>query len=497
MKNKEFYKLLKKNQSNSNAGFTLTELLVGLFVSIFVVGALGFGLMQLLRTTRVETSKVEVRGETSRALDFISDEVRRARTIETDATNAGTDFSSITNETVVLALDIPEISDAATAGVTGRVVYYLKSTNLGNWQGPQVLYRWGPPLDANGDYTAGAWQEEALIDGIDDTNIAADPCLGDTLAPALGTASGFHACINGGNNTAQLYLTGETKIAGGTDTYTANTKVVARARTASPGTTSTFTSYTMSYKSLGAVYNCHPSYDSKWSMRSVFDIGGDEKSWIHQDGRQPQPIQIDTSTNNSLKVTTIPVKPVNSAGVPLTGTPGVDDYNCMSRGSEAADGTEALADYADASLFPNFSSVPFTMNFTGPNYWKSFNGNEPGDNDPSDDPIWVTDDNGNETILMLKEGSIIPGNVTGYDFNNDTVEDQDSLGKFLATAPNNYAVPVNPSDLSQGYRVTGLEPDERIMAVEVGHNASGVPGFDVQDSVIILASDLFAQDHSN
>jgi len=505
MKNKEFYKLLKKNKSKFNSGFTLTELLVGLFMSVFVVGALGFGLMQLLQTTRTETSKVEVRGETSRALDFISDEVRRARTIEANAANAGNFNPNDVDgnaKTVVLALDIPLISEGNTFDTDNndttnneRVIYYLKSDGNDNWQGPQVLYRWGPPLNADGDYTAGGWQDEALIDGIDDTVIANDPCNGgETLTPALATATGFHACINGGN-TAQLYLTGETKTAGGTDTYTANTRVVARARTASAGTTSTFTSYTMSYKSLGAVYNCHPSYSSTWSMRSVFDVGGNEKSWIHQDGKQPQPIQIDTSTNNSLEITTIPVRPVDSAGVPLTGTPGVDDYNCLSKGSEAADGTEPLTDYADATQFPDYHSVPHTMNFNAAdnNYWHSFNGNDSSDHDEPDVK-------GDGTILILKNNStLLPADYPyldlGYDSNDDGTEDQKSLGKFLFDE--GYAVFENGTDPTGGYKISGLNNDERIMAVEVGHTDTNQPGFDVQDSVILLSSDIFAQEHSN
>ncbi|MGL5794381.1 MAG: hypothetical protein ACRC06_08210, partial [Waterburya sp.] len=66
MKSKKLQKLLKKNKSN--AGFTLTELLVGLFMSIFVIGALGFGLMQVLQATQTEGSKTAARNETGRAL---------------------------------------------------------------------------------------------------------------------------------------------------------------------------------------------------------------------------------------------------------------------------------------------------------------------------------------------------------------------------------------------------------------------------------------------
>ena len=76
MKNKGFHKLLKKNKSKSNSGFTLTELLVGLIMSTIVIAGAGWGLMNILRTTKTETSRVASRNETSRAFNFISDEVK-------------------------------------------------------------------------------------------------------------------------------------------------------------------------------------------------------------------------------------------------------------------------------------------------------------------------------------------------------------------------------------------------------------------------------------
>ena len=489
MKNKEFHKLLKKTKSNS--GFTLTELLVGLFMSIFVVGALGFGLMQILGTTKSETSRVAVRNETSRALDFISDEVRRASTIETNAANAnGFDAAG---KTVVFALDIPEVNgdsdpdnDNNLFGVDNdlateeRVVYFLQGATNSNWKGPLVLYRYGPPLDANGNYTDAAWGLEALIDGIDDT-ATADPCVaGDTLSPA--TARGFHACINGGN-TAQLYLTGGTDTAsGGTDTYTADTKVFARANDAPANRVDTFTSYTVSFRTLGATYNCTPGASgSTWKMRTDFgnnpSNNDDTTSWIHQDNRQPQPIQINTS--NDLTITTVPVAP------PAGST-------CLSKGDENATGDssiEPLSAYTNGT-FPDGHTVPYTVEFTGTDYWHTFNG------DPATGSRDVPDVTGNGNILVLKRGSTIAASLNGYDYDNDNAEDQDSLGKFLKNK--GFAEFANGSDASGGYTITNkLGQDERIMAVEVGQTDTSQPGFDVQDSVFILSSDIFAKTHSN
>ncbi|PSB10312.1 hypothetical protein C7B62_09860 [Pleurocapsa sp. CCALA 161] len=211
MKNKEFYKLLKKSQSNS--GFTLTELLVGLVMSIFVIGALGFGLMQVLGTSQSEGSKTTARNETGRALDFISDELRRAQAIEVDMSSSyldttndtlttlineevAPDFVLPTGGTVSLALQIP--------GVSQRVIYFVAPPATGSpWKGPLVIYRWGPELTANGSYVtdptkAGrvnnpfGWTKEALIDNIDDTDQDLD-CDGDGIIDS--TYQGFFACV--------------------------------------------------------------------------------------------------------------------------------------------------------------------------------------------------------------------------------------------------------------------------------------------------------------
>ncbi len=196
MKNKEFQKLLKKNKAKYNSGFTLTELLVGLIMSIFVVGALGFGLMQVLRVTQKGNSETLVRNESSRALDFISDEMRRAQAIEVDMSsaniaNVASSYSVPTGGTVRLALQIP--------GVTERVIYSVAPpANSSPWKGPLVIYRWGPNLDANGNYTDPTdttnWDNEALVDGISDQTITANDCDMDDDSND-DTYQGFLACV--------------------------------------------------------------------------------------------------------------------------------------------------------------------------------------------------------------------------------------------------------------------------------------------------------------
>jgi len=500
MKNKEFYKLLKKNKLNSNSGFTLTELLVGLIMSIFVIGALGFGLMTVLQTSQSENSKVKARTENSRALDFISDEVRRARIVETSTTGSGKSFDPST-ETVVLVLNIPEIS------TTGKIVYYLKSSSA-PWKGPQVLYRWGPPLQNDGSYGTGdisTWRAQALIDGINDTTVTS-PCTvsGGTVTPV--TPTGFYACITGAGtntNTAQLFLTGQTKTASGVnnDSQTNDTQIVARARETLANKTDDNTSLYWSVEGLGGDYLCKTG--KSWDMRTDFSNSTDPNkvvSWTQVPGappKQPQPIEI--KSDQPLILTSNPVLP--------TGVSAATECNSSS------------------------ASVAHTINFGNP---KTFNGVcdaslETGGTCPTNaNPERVKGTTGidNETVQFFKNGSTVPANYGTNDLGQQT------LGKFLfgkgwaipvsATADindraTNFKIPSSQAEIDtyvvayvdnnfpglsttarnekidlekKKYKVLG--EDQRIVGFEVGvHADTGKAGFDLQDNIFVVTSDVF------
>jgi Tfp pilus assembly protein PilW len=519
MKNKELYKLLKKNKSNS--GFTLTELLVGLFMSIFVIGALGFGLMTVLATSQSENSKVKARTENSRALDFISDEVRRARKIENFANSTNAPSFTTTAKTVVLALDIPLISDSATLDTdsnattkTERVVYYLKSTGLGNWKGPQVLYRWGPPLNANGEYTAGTWTEQALIDGINNTTVSS-PCTTGTVTPA--TPTGFYACITG-TNTSQLFLTGQTKTASGRydDTQTNDSQVVARARETLAYKTDINNSVTWSFKDIGGKYGCKSSVaDSNWNMQTNFgtnttNLNADTIPWIQDVNKQPQPIAINTA-------------------LPLVITASPFGYSdCNSRGNP---GTGSL------DLNPSTTvKVSHAIDFGKP---MTFNGDcdsSLGDCSSYNNKPRVKGDS-NQAVQFFKKGYNIPTTYGGYDANNDgdleDAGDQPSLGKFLYDQglaipvsggdPNSptteFKMPTSTTEINtyvdslaslttaqktvEKLRLKVLGDDQRVIAFEVGQlypdrkndgtaiSGGKNPGFDLQDNIFVVTSDVF------
>ena len=583
MRNKEFQKLLKKNKSKSNSGFTLTELLVGLFMSIFVIGALGFGLMTVLRTTQSETSKVAARNETSRALDFITDEMRSAQSIEVDMSDTnidalgGSDYTSKkkSGADVRLALNIP--------GVTAAPVIYSVAPNTSPWKGPLVIYRWGPNLNANGNYTDPTdttdWRNQALVDGISDVAQTV-ACGGNNI-----TYAGFYACVidddgdgvteNADSNndgfvlkvsrdidgdgtaesadtatvdvnsdskvdsedldmnqdgeidakdnadsdgkaiTAQLYFTGGTKTADGADsTYSADTKAVARARVAplrKPGLSAT---KLLEFKSLPFNYgrDIDPN-TSCWTVRNDFGQGNDPTArpgsdneltnvmtWIHEDNRRPQPLNIDTSQPLTIVASAFgglndiciargnrhkriwdsvnnEYRYVDSAGNAID--PNTDDGSFR----VAADGTEDIHTYEH--------KVWHTIDFSDHD---TFNGSDSTLSDPSNvsrdaaanSPAEGTAGAGD--VKIFKSGDTITDSVDyeGYDADNNEDRDQSSLETLLQ---------------SQGYaddsgRVV-LEPNQRIIVFEIGQDVEGTdaspnPGFDLQDTIFIMTSDAFA-----
>ncbi|WP_172657316.1 PilW family protein [Myxosarcina sp. GI1] len=592
MNNKEFHKLLKPQKANS--GFTLTELLVGLIMGSIVIGAMGFGLMQVLSMTKSETSKSAVRNETARAMEFISDELRRAQSIEvntditylTTADNPSTanvdesiapDYNLPTGGEAVLALQIPEVAQ--------RVIYSVAPPQgYQKWRGPLVIYRWGPQLNDDGSYVTDAssagrvdnpsgWSNLALIDGVDDIDQSID-CDGNGTNET--TYQGFYACVldddgdgitenatdtNGDgvidNNdretadtngdgvivtdfnsdgvidngdradvdgiaiTAQLYFTGGIETVSGVanSNYTASTRTVARARTAPDDNSYNFTNYIWSFQDLGGAFSCKND-GSEWVMRTDFGSNSNDPNdttpWIRDPDRQPQPITVDSS--KPLTITSSPIGQTNcnSRGNdylidPSTGVDADPQTATSATGKNADDSWQTLSQYD--------VKVSHTIDFKDP---RTFNGDLYGDS--YDQTEVKTDD---PTVQFLKKGSLIP-NYGGFDADGDGVitvsdasNDQPSLGRFLygkgyaqfvPTTASDGTTITNPDHPEAQFKIidssdpstSGYPPDakflgddQRIIAFEVGQtdtqlaNGSDNPGFDLQDNIFVVTSDVF------
>lgn len=179
------------------AGFTLIELLVAASITTIVVTLAGSGVVAMLQSSNKAQSENLRRVELNRALDFINEEVRMAKSIATDAsanlTTVAPDFKS--SGTPILTLEIP--------GVSERVIYYLEDASS-PWLGPKVIYRWGPTFGDNGNYkdpkTPNQWQGRLLVDFIADTKPYSNtPCSAIptnwSANPSSANGQGFSACV--------------------------------------------------------------------------------------------------------------------------------------------------------------------------------------------------------------------------------------------------------------------------------------------------------------
>ncbi|HCF29761.1 MAG TPA: hypothetical protein DEV81_21740 [Cyanobacteria bacterium UBA11049] len=206
------------NIRSSSGGFTLIELMIAMALTTIVVTAAGFGLVSMTDSNKKAEAKTQRRIETSRASDFMMNEIRMARRINTTtnitstasdavtASNTATAFSPSLGSTgtIVLYLEIP-LPPTTCGGSPGptfdRVVYDIRSST-NTWLSPRTINRYGriPGNDGTIDPCSNPVASEALVDSISDTNI--NPTC--TSPAVLSGAGGFYACVNG--QMVNLYL---------------------------------------------------------------------------------------------------------------------------------------------------------------------------------------------------------------------------------------------------------------------------------------------------
>jgi prepilin-type N-terminal cleavage/methylation domain-containing protein len=204
------------NIRSSSAGFTLIELMIAMALTTIVVSAAGFGLVTMTNSNKKAEAATQRRIELSRASDFIMDEIRMARRINTTnstttagdavvASNTATAFSPSLGSTgtIVLYLEIP-LPPTTCGGSPGptfdRVVYDIRSSTGTSWLSPRTINRYGriPRNDGTIDPCSNPQPSEALVDSISDSNIntATNPIPCASPAVLSGT-EGFYACANG------------------------------------------------------------------------------------------------------------------------------------------------------------------------------------------------------------------------------------------------------------------------------------------------------------
>jgi hypothetical protein len=157
------------------AGFTITEVLLAGLMMLIAVFVAGNGLINLLRTNYRANADSEIRNNLNRTLEFVSDEVRRARIIAKSEAEIKTDqvlgWKDIPGARAVLAFQIPNPRNPNSL-LFEQIIYYTREpekpkSEEGLWYsltGPQVLWRYGPDLDPNGNYVIGNYIHSPVTD---------------------------------------------------------------------------------------------------------------------------------------------------------------------------------------------------------------------------------------------------------------------------------------------------------------------------------------------
>ena len=214
------------------AGFTITEVLLASSMMVIVISVAGIGVINLLRSDYRANADSEIQNNLNRTLEFVSDEVRRARIIA-DSETAITSTQVPTGARAVLAFQIPDPNNPGQAPLNEQIVYYTKGPE-NSLTGPRVLWRYGPDLDANGNYNINSWQHSPVTDRL--AAAASNPnCpTGFTRIPALGNVDDFYACVRNGGRQVILNANAEVNLTtGDTDkdkvNYSVSTRVSPRA----------------------------------------------------------------------------------------------------------------------------------------------------------------------------------------------------------------------------------------------------------------------------
>jgi type II secretory pathway pseudopilin PulG len=224
------------------AGFTMTEILLAGLMMLVAILVAGIGVINLLRSNYQANADSEIQNNLNRTLEFVSDDVRRARIIA-DSEGAIVSGQIPVGARAVLAFQIPNPSNPSQP-ISEQIVYYTKGPES-NLTGPRVLWRFGPDLDNNGNYitpeNTGSWKHspvtDMLADATDNQNRRdCDPFRPGNLTgweriPAdPNLVEGFYTCVRQGggqvilNANAQVNMTTNEAVK-----YSVSTRVSTRA----------------------------------------------------------------------------------------------------------------------------------------------------------------------------------------------------------------------------------------------------------------------------
>jgi hypothetical protein len=190
-------------------------------------------LINLLRTNYRANADSEIRNNLNRTLEFVSDEVRRAKIIANSQaeiiTDKVPDWEEIPGARAVLAFQIPDPRNPNNLLVQ-QIVYYTRNPE-NSLTGPRVLSRYGPNLNANGNYEIGNYIHSPVTDMLGAAAVNRNcPANFNRIPANTDDVGGFFACVHEDRNrvilnaNAQVNMTTNEKVE-----YSVSTTVFPRA----------------------------------------------------------------------------------------------------------------------------------------------------------------------------------------------------------------------------------------------------------------------------
>jgi type II secretory pathway pseudopilin PulG len=196
------------------AGFTITEVLLASSMMLIAISVAGIGVTNLLRSNYRANAGTEIQNNLNRTLEFVSDEVRRAKTIA-DSEAAITSTQVPTGARPVLAFQISDPNNPGQAPLNEQIVYYTQNSQTGDSLTGLVLWRYGPNLDENGNYITpediDSWIPSPVTDMLAAAANNPNCPTGFTRIPA-DTVDGFYACIRAGGGQVILNANAEVEM---------------------------------------------------------------------------------------------------------------------------------------------------------------------------------------------------------------------------------------------------------------------------------------------
>ncbi len=206
-------------------GFTLVELLVALAITGIVMSLAGSGLYAMMNANQRSQIETTDRLELEQALAFMTDEIKMSQQVMTNIPSPPTKilgFNPASGSSDIKPILV--LKPASNSGLNNPIVYYLADPpNHSVWLGPRVIYRWGPTLLQNGNYSDGDGNEisaitnsstveyfnEVVIDRMSDvvakSNINCDSNY-SYAAPSTIRQLGLYACIAPDQKSVKLWM---------------------------------------------------------------------------------------------------------------------------------------------------------------------------------------------------------------------------------------------------------------------------------------------------